>query len=454
MMKKWISLLLVLMMVSTGALAMENASVSPDWESLERYASYTEEGSVWTVRSNQTQAALNKISAESAPYNGYACFGLELTGDKETGLVVPVLAFYYAGTVELNGQTASIAANGTRYDLQLTKETVQLGKNMAERLTAPLDETGLVMVHEILNAEEVAIVLQGDAVYEMEPMQEEKYDNTREELAGRSLSGLSEMLYEFEKLGAYGLWDLNEVWWERTRGAEPMMEMNALPAEDEIELGEIKLKAPMYMLTRSNSGSEVSDLQELLIDNGCMIGKPDGSYGGGTIRAVRAAQKYLGLMETGCADEKLIRALQGEELVLDGTAADDMMVSQLLTADDLCEMTVERRWVADAVESEGGDRRVVTDKDDTLLIWEGTVKNLAAEELDFYWQLSAAAKLGEYEYPCVLVCERSEGAKLMSALPPLGEARMLVYAEVPETVAGETGWTLEIEAEDTVFVIE
>ncbi len=454
MMKKWISLLLVLMMVSTGALAMENASVSPDWESLERYASYTEEGSVWTVRSNQTQAALNKISAESAPYNGYACFGLELTGDKETGLIVPVLAFYYAGTVELNGQTASIAANGTRYDLQLTKETVQLGKNMAERLTAPLDETGLVMVHEILNSEEVAIVLQGDAVYEMEPMQEEKYDSTREELAGRSLSGLSEMLYEFEKLGAYGLWDLNEVWWERTRGAEPMMEMNALPAEDEIELGEIKLKAPMYMLTRSNSGSEVSDLQELLIDNGYMIGKPDGSYGGGTIRAVRAAQKYLGLMETGCADEKLIRALQGEELVLDGTAADDMMVSQLLTAEGLCEMTVERRWVADAVESEGGDRRVVSDKDDTLLIWEGTVKNLAAEELDFYWQLSAAAKLGEYEYPCVLVCERSEGAKLMSALPPLGEARMLVYAEVPETVAGETGWTLEIEAEDTVFVIE
>lgn len=456
MMKKLVSLLLVLLMMTSfmSGFAMEKASVTPDWESLEKYASFTEEGALWTVRSNRTQAVLNKISADSAPYNGYACFGLELTGDKETGLIVPVLAFYYAGTVELNGQTASIAANGVRYDLLLTKEIIQLGRNKAERLTAPLDETGLAMVHEILNCEEPAVLLQGDVVYEMEPMQAAEYDNTREELAGRSLEGLSEMLYEFEKLGQYGLWDLNENWWERTRGVEPAMEMTALPAEEEIVLGEIELEAPMYMLTRSNSGDDVSDLQELLIDNGYMIGKTDGSYGTGTIRAVRAAQKYLGLMETGFADEKLIRALQGEELVLDGTAADDMMVSELLTAEGLCEMTVERRWVADAVESEGGDRRGVTDKDDTLLIWEGTVKNLSTEELDFYWQLSATAKLGEYEYPCVLVCERSEGAKLMSALPPLGEARMLIYAEAPEAAAGEAGWTLELEAEDTVFVIE
>lgn len=454
MMKKLISLLLVLMMVSAGALAMESSSVSPDWNALERYASYTEEGSVWTVRSNQTQAALNKISAETAPYNGYACFGLELTGDKETGLIVPVLAFYYAGTVELNGQTASIAANGARYDLLLTKEEIQLGKNKAERLTAPLDETGLAMIHEILRAEEIDILLQGDVTYEMEPEREESYDSTREELAGRSLEGLTDMLNEFEKLGAYGLWDLNEVWWERTCGAEPKMKMTAIPVDEEIVIGEIELEEPMYMFSRGDTGENVKKIQQLLIDQGYMMGKADGSYGNGSIRAVRAAQRFLGLMETGCADETLIRALSGEEQVLDGTAADSMKVIELLIAEGLCEMTVERSWVADAVESEGGDRRVVSDKDDTLLIWEGTVKNLSTEELDFYWQLSATAKLGEYEYPCVLVCERSEGAKLMSALPPLGEARMLVYAEVPETVAGETGWTLEIEAEDAVFVIE
>lgn len=456
MMKKLVSLLLVLLMMTSfmSGFAMEKASVTPDWESLEKYASFTEEGALWTVRSNRTQAVLNKISADSAPYNGYACFGLELTGDKETGLIVPVLAFYYAGTVELNGQTASIAANGARYDLLLTKEEVQLGKNRAERLTAPLDEAGLAMVHEILNCEEPAVLLQGDVVYEMEPMQAAEYDNTREELAGRSLEGLTDMLYEFEKLGQYGLWDLNEVWWERTRGAEPMMNRTAIPVEEEIVIGEIELEAPMYMFSRGDSGEKVKDVQQLLIDSGYMIGKADGSYGNGSIRAVRAAQRFLGLMETGCADETLIRALSGEEQVLDGTAADSMKVIELLIAEGLCEMTVERSWVADAVESEGGERRTVSDKDNTLMIWEGTVKNLSTEDLDFYWQLSAAAKLGEYEYPCVLVCERNEGANLMSALPPLGQARMLIFAEIPETVAGETAWTLQLEAGDTVFVIE
>ena len=112
MMKKLVSLLLALLMVMGGcALAMERSSVEIDWNALEKYAAYEENGTVWTVRSNQTQAALARISADSAPYNGYACFGLELTGDQETGVIVPVLAFYYAGTVQLNGQTASIADN-------------------------------------------------------------------------------------------------------------------------------------------------------------------------------------------------------------------------------------------------------------------------------------------------------------------------------------------------------
>ena len=456
MMKKLISLILALMLLTGGALAMERASVAPDWDSLEKYAAFEETGTVWTVRSNQTQAALNKISAETAPYNGYAFFGMELTGDKETGLIVPVLAFYYAGSVELNGEIVSIAVDGARYDLALAKEVIQLGKNRVERLTAPLDADGLYMVHEILNCEEPAILLQGDTAFEMEPMQQEIYENSREEMAAASLSGLSEMLYEFEKLGDYGLWDLNEIWWERTRGVEPKMNRTALPAEEEIEVGGIKLEAPMYMLSRQNSGEKVRKLQELLADQGYMMGKADGSYGGGSIRAVRAAQKFLGLMETGCADENLISILTGEAPVLDGTAEDSMMAAtaELLIAEGLCEMTVERSWMADAVESEGGERRTAADKDDTLIIWEGTVKNLSAEELDFYWQLSATAKLGEYEYPCVLVCERNEGASLTSALPPLGEARMLIFAEIPETAAANTGWTLEIEAEDTVFVIE
>jgi len=119
----------------------------------------------------------------------------------------------------------------------------------------------------------------------------------------------------------------------------------------------------------------------------------------------------------------------------------------------VCELTVERHWIADAVESLGGDRRSASDADDTLVVYEGTVKNLSQDDLDFYWQLSATARNGEYEYPCVLVCERNEGASLKTALPPLGEARLLIYAEVPEVaVSGE--WTLTIYVGGEELVIE
>lgn len=454
-MKRLISLVLMVMLLSTGAQAMEKASSMPDWDALERYLSFAEEGTVWTVRSNQTEAALAKMSAETAPYSGYACFGLELTGDTETGITAPVLAFYYAGSVKLNGEVASIAVNGTRYDLMLAGEEIALGKNKAERLTAPLNEEGLDMIREMLSAEEITVVLQGDVAFKMEPEKKETYNSTREELSARSLDGLADMLREFETMGEYGLWDLNEVWWERTRGVKPMMQTAALPAEDaEAEEQEIELEEPMYLLSRGDQGKDVKALQELLIEGGYLMGRADGGYGEGTVRAVRAAQTWFGLMPTGSADEKLIRLLQGDASLMDGEAVVSMEAVEMHVAEGLCELTVERSWVADAVESAGGDRRTASDKDDTLVIYEGTVKNISAEDLDFYWQMSAAVRCGEYEYPCVLVCERNEGASLVSALPPLAEARLLIYAEVPETVAGSMEWTLELQAGDASFTIE
>ena len=455
MKKRLIALFLMLTLVCTPAYALEKAASAPDWDALERYASFEKSGTTWTVRSNQAEAALARIAADTVPYNGYACFGLELTGDEETGVIVPVLTFYHAGGVKLNGHTASVAVNGKRYDFAMVSESVKLGKNTVEKLTAPLDRDGLYMIHEILNAEEPVIVLQGDSTFKMEPMQKASYDSAREELSGRSLEALTDLLYVFESMEAYELWDLNEAWWERTRGVEPCMNITALPAEDEIEIGGVTLEEPMYMISRGAQGNNAKKVQQLLIDEGYLQGKADGAYGEGTVRAVRAAQKWLGLMETGSADETLLSLLTSEEPVLDGTAADSMAVAaEPQTVEGLCELTMERYWTADAVESAGGDRRVVSDKDNTLLIYEGTVRNLSAKDLDFYWQLSAKAKLGVYEYPCVLVCERNDGNSLASSLIPQGEARLLIFAEIPETIADETGWTLEMEAGDQVFLFE
>ena len=68
--------------------------------------------------------------------------------------------------------------------------------------------------------------------------------------------------------------------------------------------------------------------------------------------------------------------------------------------------------------------------------------------------MTAALKWGEYEYECTLVCETNDGMTLASSLLPMGEARLLVYAEIPECVADEGEWTLELTAGETTIEIK
>ena len=377
-------------------------------------------------------------------------------GDSETGIVVPVLSAYYAGSTALDGTVISIAADGVRYDLAVYSEDITLGRNKVEKLTAPLNAEGLDMIRAMLAAEEVNVYLVGEQTFKMQPEEKKNYVSTREELSARSMEALESMLNEFEAMGEYKLWDLNEDWWIRTRGMEPQFCVTQLPAEETEEAVElpVDLEEPMYLLSRGDTGNDVRDLQKLLVEAGYIQGAVDGGYGEGTVRAVRAAQKWLGLMPTGMADEKLVCLLSGEIPADNDPETISMKATELLTAEGLCELTVERSWFADAVESTKGDRRTVTDLDNTLVVYEGSIKNLSKEDLDFYWQLSAVAKYGEYEYPCMLVCERNEGATLASMLTPLGQARLLIYAEIPETIAGEGEWSLEITAGENTFEIK
>lgn len=451
MMKRLLAVLVTLMLFSSPAWAqeagskVEKAASLPDWTSLERYASFDREGTVWTVRSNQGEAALAQMGWGYAPYDGYVCFGLELTGDSETGVTVPVLAFYYDGTAAFNGRAASVAVNGVRYDFVLSREEVQVGKVSAERLTAPLNAEGLEMIRAMLEAERVQIWLQGDRTFEMniDPA-DDSFASIREELAVRSMKALGDMLREFEAIAPYELWDLNEAWWQRTMGAAPQMRRVNLGEGGAVVSG-VALKAPMNMLSRGAMNENVRALQKLLISGGFMQGSADGAYGEGTVRAVEAAQKWFSLPATGSADETLIRLLSGES-ASDAEADAHSEAAPVHTAQGVCELSIGRYWFADAVESTGGDRRNVLDKDDTMIIYEGEVKNLSMENLDFYWQMSATVYCGDYGYPCVLVCERDEGDSLTSALPPLGQARLLIYAEIPENIASQEQWSLKVSA--------
>lgn len=62
-------------------------------------------------------------------------------------------------------------------------------------------------------------------------------------------------------------------------------------------------------LQSEDSGSDVSRLQQRLLNLGCTVGAPDGHYGADTARAVRVFQHYNGLEETGRADMDTLNLL-------------------------------------------------------------------------------------------------------------------------------------------------
>ena len=72
-------------------------------------------------------------------------------------------------------------------------------------------------------------------------------------------------------------------------------------AEDDRDLG------------RESEGKDVLSLQTRLRDLGIYDGKLDGKYGGGTVNAVREAQRLMGLEATGVASPEFVEALMDDE---------------------------------------------------------------------------------------------------------------------------------------------
>ena len=66
-------------------------------------------------------------------------------------------------------------------------------------------------------------------------------------------------------------------------------------------------------LGRESEGKDVLNLQTRLRDLGIYAGKLDGKYGGGTVNAVREAQRMMGLEETGVASPEFLEALMDDD---------------------------------------------------------------------------------------------------------------------------------------------
>ena len=83
------------------------------------------------------------------------------------------------------------------------------------------------------------------------------------------------------------------------------------PAQQQAQQSGESAKTSWPTLRKNDSGNEVAQLQEALIELGYLSGKADGNYGAKTVEAVKAFQKANGLTSDGTAGEKTQKVLYG-----------------------------------------------------------------------------------------------------------------------------------------------
>ena len=411
---------------------------------------YDPDSGDWNVRANEVTAALMFIDAEAGGYSDGLCyFYLEITGNARTGMVIPVLNVIYTGTKAVNASAISFRVGSVRYDFAAAREPAAVISRKADLIRIPLDNAGIAMLNEMLSAGSAHVFVHGDVKYTCEAAVKDKYKNSKEQIEALSLINLGPMLTELSAIGMdhYGLWDLNAALWELNAGFRPHMDSAELYGGG--DYNGLELDKTFNMLSPGVTGKSVTALQNRLIELHYMEGKTDGKYGDATVAAIRAIQKYMGMVETGSVDRALCDALFIDG-ILPAEAA--TTVTSALPLDNLgtVELRVDRYWFAPAViaTKSGGAlaMRGAANLDNILMIFDGAVRNSGVQALELNWQMSAAITYENmYTFSCSLTCERDEGSGFGESLIPLAESRLVIYAEIPKALAASAGkWALRI----------
>ena len=449
-MKKVMLWMLVLIMC-VGCLnalgeTIPRAAGRPDMKMLKRYPSYAEDADgIWTVRSNAADALLERFANTGADSSQSFCvFLLSLEGSSRTDVWTPVLEVYYAySSKPLNATAISLLADGVRYDFAAQSEQVKVGKKNAERIFAPLTQAGVEALQEVMEADEVSIRLMGETRYTASL---EKDSSTgRKQTEAASLQALSASMALFEEAGLsdYTLWDLSEAAWKERHGFAPLFQAEELNGK----IASYDVADEFGMILPQDRSDAAQYMQQALLDGGFFSGSIGRTFTESASTAVRRAQKYLGLIETGCADQVLLSALE------EGMKKEKEETFAFVHFADTAEIALSRYWFAKGVSAKNGTDKVrlAANSDHLFLAADGWVRNLSMDELRLFIQMEAQVIYqGKYAYDATLLCERDGGSDLDMALLPLAEARLLVYAEIPAWLSQDTEaeWMLKLTIKD------
>lgn len=423
---------------------VERAAAPLEISAFEHYPSHTydEVTGKWTVHSIQADALIDRFWSFDRNNSETLCaFHLELEGNALTGVWSPVLRFYYNGSREIEATAVSILVGETRYELAASSAEVVNGKYSAELISAPLTADAMAAVQAMIDGEAVSVRLIGENIYTTEL--DLDATSSRRRIEAASLNALQagvDMLAE-AGLNEYALWDLSADAWNQEYGYEPAFQQSALVTE----LRDTTIRDDFGMITYNDQTSAARTAQEILIESGFMSGSSSSTFGSMSVAATKRAQKYLGLIVTGCMDAHL------EQALIAGRASEAAVVVEMDKLSDLAEVTLNRYWFADGVSASNssGNARTVFNSDNIFLAADGMIRNVSAAELHLFMQMEATVIYnGSYAYSATLVCERDGGSELDTLLLPMAQSRLIVYAEVPAQLMNDAGasWAIELSA--------
>jgi len=419
------------------------AAAPVEISSFERYPSYSldEATGKWSVHTNQTDALLERFWDYDSRYNTELCiFHLSVEGNAQTGIWSPVLKFYYAdGRDDINATAVSILVDGVRYDLAAASGWETNAGGRAEVITAPLTAESLEVIDAMNNGTEIRIRLIGDEIYTTELDRTSRI--ARRQMEAASLEGLAASYQQFLDAGLadYELWDLSAAAWDSKYGFEPA----CIKSTVSLSIGDVAIEDDFGMILPYTRGKTALAAQEILINSGFLSGQTTEYFGDKAESAVRRAQQFLGLIETGCMDAQLVQALN------EAPTTEEPAVPELHELANTAQLSLNRYWFADGVSAsrEGAGLRTVSNSDNVFLVADGYIRNLSAAQLHLFMQVEAKVVYRDlYRFDASVVCEANQGRALDTLMLPMAQSRLLVYAEVPAYLAMEDdgAWKIEL----------
>ena len=402
----------------------------------EAYPGYRTSGETWELVSHETLAMLEYLQ-RAASGNTVCGFYFSLRGNLKTGLVIPYLHVFYQGSsAKLHPSSVSILVSGVRYDFSGTSSDLPLGNVTLELLSFPLDQAGIGAWRAVAAENAVKLLLSGDKTYAVDLLDTDAPRSIQQHLGTACFAGSATLLSIADAAVAfndYQLWDLNAAYCATTTGVLPKMTSTELSWALDCEPFS---NTSMGLLCVGDSGKRVRLLQDQLTQHGFLVGSRDDFYGEQTQSAVLLAQKYYGLLCTGCADRVLYDCMTNNE-----SPRQDSLPSRSGKSANVgaLSLVLSRYWFASsasAAQASGILGSISADNaDEALLILDGTAENTGTSALLASSACTAGIFINGMEFPAKLLFERDNGALLEETLPPTMQTRFVLVAQVPHVFA-------------------